>query len=96
MDVAAIAVVAAAVFVWGVVSARLERADLTAPIVFVVIGAVLGWVGLIDAPSAPESLKPLVEVTLVWVLFPTLLVSASPISARTSADSSGCSASVCP
>jgi MFS family permease len=69
MDVAAVALVAATVFVWGVVSARLERADLTAPIVFVTIGAVLGGLGLIDAPSAPESLKPLVEVTLVWVLF---------------------------
>ncbi len=69
MDVTAVAVVAATVFVWGVVSARLERADLTAPIVFVVVGAVLAGLGLIDTPSAPESLKPLVEVTLVWVLF---------------------------
>jgi len=69
MDVTAVAVVAATVFVWGVVSARLQRADLTAPIVFVVVGAVLAWLGLIDTPSAPESLKPLVEVTLVWVLF---------------------------
>ena len=25
--------------------------------------------GLVDAPSAPERLKPLVEITLVWVLF---------------------------
>jgi sodium/hydrogen antiporter len=69
MDVTAVAVVAAAVFVWGVVSARLERADLTAPIVFVAVGAVLAGLGLVDAPSAPEDLKPLVEVTLVWVLF---------------------------
>src|SRR4051795_2381225 len=69
MDITAVAVVAATIFVWGVVSARLERADLTAPIVFVVVGAVLAGLGLVDAGSAPESLKPLVEVTLVWVLF---------------------------
>ncbi|MDD7941615.1 cation:proton antiporter [Actinomycetospora lutea] len=69
MDVAAVAVVAATIFVWGVVSARLERADLTAPIVFVALGAVLAGLGLVDTPAAPESLKPLVEVTLVWVLF---------------------------
>ena len=69
MDVTAVTVVAAAVFVWGVVSARLERADLTAPIVFVAVGVALAALGTIDTPSAPESLKPLVEVTLVWVLF---------------------------
>ena len=69
MDVTAVTVVAAAVFVWGIVSARLERADLTAPIVFVAVGVALAALGTIDTPSAPESLKPLVEVTLVWVLF---------------------------
>lgn len=69
MDVAAVAVVASAIFVWGIVSARLERADLSAPIVFVAVGAFLAAVGSIDAPAAPENLKPLVEVTLVWVLF---------------------------
>jgi NhaP-type Na+/H+ or K+/H+ antiporter len=69
MDVAAVTVIAAAVFVWGIVSARLERADLTAPIVFVAVGVALAALGTIETPSAPESLKPLVEVTLVWVLF---------------------------
>jgi NhaP-type Na+/H+ or K+/H+ antiporter len=66
---AAVLVVPAAVFLWGVVSARLERADLSAPIVFVAVGAVLAAVGLVDATTAPETLKPLVEITLVWVLF---------------------------
>ena len=69
MDVTAVAVVAATVFVWGVSRPGCERADLTAPIVFVVVGAVLAGLGLVDAPSAPETLKPLVEMTLVWVLF---------------------------
>ncbi len=46
----AVLIIMAVIFLWGMVSARLERADLT-------------------APSAPEALRPLVEFTLVWVLF---------------------------
>lgn len=69
MDVTAVLLVTATVFVWGTVSARLERADLTGPIVFVAIGGALAAFGLVDMPSAPETLRPLVEVTLVWVLF---------------------------
>jgi sodium/hydrogen antiporter len=65
----ALLVVAAAIFIWGAVSARLERVDLTAPIVFTAIGAALAGLGLVNAHAAPEQLKPLVEVTLVWVLF---------------------------
>lgn len=62
-------VVIATIFVWGLVAGRLERADLTAPIVFVVVGALLAALDLVDSSSAPENLKPLVELTLVWVLF---------------------------
>ena len=62
-------VVAATIFLWGVISARLERADLTAPIVFMAVGAVLAGAGAVHGPSAPETVKPLVEITLVWVLF---------------------------
>ena len=69
MDVTAIVLVTAALFVWALLSARLERADLTAPIVFIAVGAALAGLGLVDGPSAPEALTPLVEVTLVWVLF---------------------------
>jgi sodium/hydrogen antiporter len=67
--VAAALVVAAAIFLWGAVSARLTRADLSAPIVFVAVGAVLSGTGLVDGSGAPETLRPLVEITLVWVLF---------------------------
>ena len=50
--------------------ARLERADLTAPIVFVAVGALLAATRAgRRVTAAPETLKPLVEVTLVWVLF---------------------------
>jgi NhaP-type Na+/H+ or K+/H+ antiporter len=66
---AAFVVVAAIVFLWGAVSARLERADLTAPIVFTAVGAVLAGLGLVRGSSATETLEPLVEITLVWVLF---------------------------
>jgi sodium/hydrogen antiporter len=69
MDMTAVLIVMATVFVWGAVSARLERADLTAPIVFVTIGGLLAASDLVDGPSEPETLKPLVELTLVWVLF---------------------------
>jgi len=69
MDMAGGLIIAAVIFLWGTVSARLTRADLTAPMVFVAVGALLAEVGLIDAPSAPETFQLLVEVTLVWILF---------------------------
>jgi NhaP-type Na+/H+ or K+/H+ antiporter len=69
VDVTAVLVVAAALFGWGLVSARLERADLTAPVVFVALGWVLQWRGLIDRGDAHHTITPLVEVTLVWLLF---------------------------
>jgi len=62
-------VIAASIFLWGVISARLERADLTAPVAVMVVGAVLAGTGQVDATTAPELAKPLVEITLVWVLF---------------------------
>ena len=68
MELTVIVVVAASIFLWGLVSARLERADLTAPIVFTLIGAAVALAGM-EGPSAAERLKPLVEITLVWVLF---------------------------
>ena len=65
----AVVLITATIFVWGTVSARLERADLTAPIVFTLVGALLVVAGLVDTPSAPVALRPLLELTLVWVLF---------------------------
>jgi NhaP-type Na+/H+ or K+/H+ antiporter len=67
--VTAVVLVTATLFAWGLLSARLERADLTAPVVFIAAGATLAALGVVDAPSAPETLAPLVEITLVWVLF---------------------------
>jgi NhaP-type Na+/H+ or K+/H+ antiporter len=69
VDVTAVVIVMLAVFAWGALSSRLERADLTAPVVFMAVGALLGWWDLVDVPDAPENAKVLVEITLVWVLF---------------------------
>ena len=69
MDSTVIMLVTATLFGWGLVSKRLARADLTAPIVFIIVGALLAWVGLVDGPEESAALTPLVEVTLVWVLF---------------------------
>jgi NhaP-type Na+/H+ or K+/H+ antiporter len=63
----ALALIAAVVFVWGACSARLERADLTAPLAFVATGAVLAGSAQVDADTA--GVMVLTEVTLVWVLF---------------------------
>jgi NhaP-type Na+/H+ or K+/H+ antiporter len=67
---AAVALVMATIFIWGVFSARLGRADLSAPVVFVTVGVLLSAVLHIFEPNiSRESTQVLAEVTLVWVLF---------------------------
>jgi len=69
MDAGTVAVVAAALFAWGALSGRLQRADLTAPIVFVAVGVVLHESTSVNAAVEAETVKLLTELTLVWVLF---------------------------
>jgi NhaP-type Na+/H+ or K+/H+ antiporter len=69
VELVAFVLITATIFVWGTVSARLERADISAPIAFTLVGALLVIVGLVDTPSESVALKPLLEITLVWVLF---------------------------
>ncbi len=69
MTLTAVVLVTACLFGWGLVSRRAARADLTGPIAFVAVGAALAALGLVHAPTAPEAVTPLVEITLVWVLF---------------------------
>ncbi len=69
MDTMALATIAAAVFLWGLTSARLERADVTGPIVFSLVGFLLVETGLVSGAAEPEAILPLVETALVWVLF---------------------------
>jgi NhaP-type Na+/H+ or K+/H+ antiporter len=66
-----LAIVAALVFAWGTLSARLERFDVTAPIIFVLAGVLLthGPLATLGYLPTPELVKALAEVTLVLVLF---------------------------
>jgi NhaP-type Na+/H+ or K+/H+ antiporter len=70
MDAAAVALITLVVFAWGLLSSRLGRADLSAPIIFVAVGLLLAEVlHVIELDLSPEAIKLLAEVTLVWVLF---------------------------
>jgi sodium/hydrogen antiporter len=70
VDAGAVTLAMLVVFAWGLMSARLGRASLTAPIIFVTVGMLLAE-GLhgIEPDASQEAVKLLAEVTLVWVLF---------------------------
>src|SRR3984885_9320218 len=65
-----LAIMAALVFAWGTLSARLERFDVTAPIIFVLAGVLLthGPLAVLSVTPAPELVKGLAEATLELVL----------------------------
>ena len=71
MSASDVAIVAALIFAWGTLSARLERFDVTAPITFVVVGVLLthGPVAPLGFAPSHELVKALAETTLVLVLF---------------------------
>src|SRR6266516_2600811 len=71
MSASDVAIVAALVFAWGTLSARLERFDVTAPITFVVVGVLLthGLLAPLGSAPSPETVRALAEITLVLVLF---------------------------
>src|ERR1700689_183415 len=71
MSASDLALVAAVVFAWGMLSARLERFDVTAPITFVLAGVLLTHGPLAPLGFSPshETVKVLAEITLVLVLF---------------------------
>jgi sodium/hydrogen antiporter len=71
VSVADLAIVAALVFGWGALSARLERFDVTAPITFVVAGLLLthGPLAFLHVAPSHELIKELAEFTLALVLF---------------------------
>jgi NhaP-type Na+/H+ or K+/H+ antiporter len=71
MTVADLAIIAGLVFAWGTLSARLERFDMTAPIVFTVAGVLLTHGPLTPLGITPgsEVVKVLTEATLALVLF---------------------------
>jgi sodium/hydrogen antiporter len=70
MDATSVTVVLATVFLWGVFAARLERARLSAPIVFVAAGFLYAEVfHVLELDVERELVKLVAEITLVWVLF---------------------------
>jgi NhaP-type Na+/H+ or K+/H+ antiporter len=71
VSVADLAIVAALVFGWGALSARLERFDVTAPITFVLAGLLLthGPLAFLSVAPSKELIKELAEFTLALVLF---------------------------
>ena len=71
MSVADLAIIAALIFGWGALSARLERFDVTAPIIFVLAGLLLAHGPLAVLGVAPSNavIKELAEFTLALVLF---------------------------
>jgi NhaP-type Na+/H+ or K+/H+ antiporter len=71
MSASDVAIVAAVIFLWGTLSARLERYDVTAPIIFVLAGLLLthGPLTPLGYAPSPELVKALAEITLILVLF---------------------------
>ena len=78
---AAIAVISGCVVLWGLVSARLERWDVTAPIAFVLLGlaAANGPLSVLHLHLRSSDIRILAEITLALVLFS----DASRVNAKT-------------
>jgi sodium/hydrogen antiporter len=71
LDIAVLAVVSACVVAWSLVSARLERLDVSAPIAFVVLGVVVthGPTAMVHLQLGSTGVRSLAELTLALVLF---------------------------
>jgi NhaP-type Na+/H+ or K+/H+ antiporter len=71
LNAAAVAVVSACVIVWGLISARLERWDVTAPIAFLILGlgTANGPFTLIHLNLHSSDIRSLAEIALALVLF---------------------------
>ena len=66
-----LAVLAGCIVLWGVVGARLQRYDVTAPVAFVVLGLLAANepLALIDVHPASSTVRTIAELTLALVLF---------------------------
>jgi NhaP-type Na+/H+ or K+/H+ antiporter len=71
LNLAALAVISACVVLWGLVSSRLERWNVSAPIAFVVLGLMVthGPTTLVHLNLHSSTIRSLAEVTLALVLF---------------------------
>ena len=70
-NIAVMAVVSACVLLWGLVSARLERWDVSGPIAFMVLGVLVthGLTAMIHLNLHSSTIRSLAEITLALVLF---------------------------
>ena len=80
-DAEVIAVVAACLVGWGLISARLEHWQVTAPIAFVLLGLAVthGPLALVHPQLHSSTIRSVAEITLALVLF----ADASRVNART-------------
>jgi len=87
LNVTALSVVAACLVVWGLVSARLERWQVTAPIAFVLLGlgATHGPLAVVHLQLHSSTIRSVAEITLALVLF----ADASRVNARALAADAG-------
>jgi NhaP-type Na+/H+ or K+/H+ antiporter len=71
LDTGLIVAVAASLFIWGLVSAKFEAFNVSAPMAFVALGLVLanGPISAIDVNIHAETLRSLAEITLALLLF---------------------------
>ena len=70
LDTQLVVALAASIIVWGLCSARLQRFDISAPMVFVGLGLLCANpLGLVDVSSRGEGLHTLAEITLALLLF---------------------------
>ncbi len=71
MDTTAVTIVALGIFLFSLVSSRLQQTVVTAPMVFVLLGLLIGDAGfrLLEFPMANAAIHLLAELTLVIVLF---------------------------
>src|SRR6188472_3801686 len=68
MDIAALSLILAAIFAWGIISAR--AVAISTPIFFVAVGLIMAeGLKLVHLEPDPHATKIIAEVTLVWVLF---------------------------
>ena len=71
LDPAVLTIIGACVVAWGLVSARVERFDVTAPIAFVAFGLIVANepLAIVDVQAGSETVRTIAELTLALVLF---------------------------
>ena len=71
LDVELLLILSACLVVWGLLSARLERFDISAPIAFVALGLIFenGPLSLVHVAVRGADLRSLAEITLALLLF---------------------------